>query len=91
MRPKLVNEHDTGKLRSNVYLRFSEWQRKGLLEEIPWDDKSPVGILIRLLGFRNLQDMLTNYHEDSVRLVEGLAGPHGYTFYKALLIKRLGK
>ena len=41
-----------------------------------------------LLGYKSYEDLAFNQTEDDNRVLEALAGPHGYTIYKMLLIKR---
>lgn len=66
------------------------WMEAG---RIPGIDSSEDGgdcceYLPKLLGFTGLYDLRHHLSEDNRRTMEGLIGPHGWTIYQALLIKR---
>lgn len=81
----LVDERDTEKLREIIYNRFrEEWE---VVPNNPYNH-SMVGHLCWLLGHKGVSEMLRNYTDEDARVVRLLAGPHGYTIYKALLARR---
>lgn len=45
-------------------------------------------LLAKLLGKKSYDDMLATFTEEDKQTCLALLGPHGYAFYRALLIKR---
>lgn len=80
-----VDEVFTEVMRSVVYRNISKWHSEGKINIGP---HTAVGYLVQLLGYESVGEMLRDYNTKDVDTIRALAGPHGYTLLRAMLIRR---
>lgn len=77
-----------------LYTRLLAWEMLGLLKTDS-NSNGPIipnaldQIILKLLGFKDPMDLLNNWDDERAdKLSAMLDGPHGWTIYKAILVRQ---